>query len=437
MIVNPRCLKDLDCVSACPEDALQYKWGKTSLTTLWSGRWMLVGLGVFAVATLAVLLVPGAQTVWGGRLDLVPFGFAVALLGVIAYGRTGMPGRKYHFTMSEELLMAALFVATLAIYRQLYDTIPFLLTIGLGAVVAYTVVVFVRLFTRSNVRMIDHGLKRSGRLLPAGWLFATVMVGFLAFTVHSAMVQYHTQTGYAAFERSRAEAAAGNPDTAALTAEALDHLQWSDRWGLFRSQKLRETISTLHLDRGDWGAATSHLRQIVEADPANADARTELGQSLVRAGRYGEAESHLREVLRVQTPSASAQRHLEGVQARASYFLAEALAAQGRPAEARASLQEALRLDPEFAQAHYNLGGLFLDEGRLGEGEEHLREAIRIEPAMAAAHHNLGVALMLQKRLEEAIRSVERSLELAPEDAQARELLGHLRAQQAAGFESR
>jgi tetratricopeptide (TPR) repeat protein/ferredoxin len=436
-IVNPRCLKDLDCVSACPENALHYTWGAPTLTKLWGGRWILLGLGALTVATLAVLLVPGAQTAWGGRLDLVPFGLAVALLGLVAYGRTGMPHRKYHFSWSEELLMAVLFVTTLVVYRQLYDAIPFLLTVGLGGVASYSVIVLVRLFTRSNVRVIDYGLKRSGRLLRAGWIYAVAVFAFLAFTAHSAMVQYHTRAGYAAFERSRAAAAAGSQVATELAGGALDHLQWSARWGLFRSKKLQETLATLLIERGDFGRATVHLQQVVERDPVNAAARTELGRSLMQAGRYPEAEQHLREALRVRTSSASSQRHLQGVQARACYYLAEALTAQGRPAEAQEALREALRLEPDFAQAHYNLGGLLLEERQIVEGEQHFREAVRLQPAMAAAHYNLGVALMYQARLNEAILAVETSLGLAPTDSQARELLAHLRRQEAAGFESR
>ncbi|NTU65504.1 MAG: hypothetical protein HGB05_19415, partial [Chloroflexi bacterium] len=77
-------------------------------------------------------LVPGAQHWWSGRFDLVPLGIAVVLLGLVAYTRTGTPDRAYHFAIWEELLMGAVFLATLIVYRQLYDTIPFLLTIGLG-----------------------------------------------------------------------------------------------------------------------------------------------------------------------------------------------------------------------------------------------------------------------------------------------------------------
>ncbi len=428
-IVNPRCLKDLDCVSSCPENALHYGWTRPTFRRLYEGRWILLSLALFAVALLVALFWPGAQQWWAGRFDLVPFLMAAGLLGIVAYARSGMPERTYHFSALEELLMAVVFVATLAVYRQLYDAIPFLLTIGLGGAVAYAVAVFLRLFHRPNVEIIDRALKRNGRLRPAGRVFATLMVLFLAFSVHSGMVQYHKHLGYAGFERYRVATSLGDPQAAPLAEQAIGHLEWTERWGLFRSLRLEEKLATLYLGREEWGKAEEHLRRIVERAPLNAEALTDLGQCLVRRGEYAQAEAHLEKVLAVDATSRAGKEHLREVRANAMYYLAVAHTEQGRPAEAEAALRDALRLAPELPEAHYNLGALLLESGRSEEGEGHLREAIRLEPEMAAAHYNLGVALFYQARLDEAIASVERSLALDPSDPQAREFLAHLRRQ--------
>jgi hypothetical protein len=259
-IVNPRCLKDLDCVSACPEKALWYGWGSAPLTKFWSGRAILFSAALFLVTLAIAVLVPRAQTWWFGRFDLVPFGIAVALLGLVAYTRTGTPARAYHFAIWEELLMGAVFLATLVVYRRLYDAIPFLLTIGLGCAVAYATVLLLRLFTRPHVRALNAVLKTHGRLRKSGLAYVVVLFAFLAFSVHSAMVQWHTQAGYAAFERAHREAKAGPVGTAVSRERALAHLAWSDRWGLYRSERLLRSLAAIFVERGEWARAAEYLR---------------------------------------------------------------------------------------------------------------------------------------------------------------------------------
>jgi tetratricopeptide (TPR) repeat protein/ferredoxin len=440
MVVNPRCLKDLDCVSACPEKALHYRWGAPSLGRLWSRRAILIAALVAAAAILVAVRFPGAQSWWAGRFDLVPFVLATAVLGLVAYGRTGMPARHYHFTMGEELLMAAMFVATLFVYRQLYDAIPFLLTIGLGAVVAYTTVVLLRLVSRPDVRALEHALKVGGKLRPAGWVYATAMIVFLAFSVHSALVQYHTQIGYNAFAAWRATGApaaapAGEASAKvdaregapALRDRALAHLLWSDRFGLFRSERLRESLAALFLGREDYARAESYLREVVARNPSNPEANLELGRSLIHQDRLAEANEALEQVLRVQTSTAFRRKDLEGLHGKAQYFLASIAATRGDLPAAERSLRESVRLAPDLARAHYDLGTLLLADGRVDEAADRFADALRAEPSMAEAHYNLAIARFHQGRAGEAIAEAETALALAPRDAQTRALLDELK----------
>jgi polyferredoxin len=160
-IVNPRCLKDLDCVSACPENALHYSWGAPTLTKIYRSRWILGALALLTLVVILPLVWPGAQEFFLGRFSLVAFSFVAILLGIVGWAKSGMPAPRYDFAFWEELVMGGVFVATLVVYRQLYDRIPFLLTIGLGAVVGYLIVVLLRLFRRDNVRALTVHLKRN------------------------------------------------------------------------------------------------------------------------------------------------------------------------------------------------------------------------------------------------------------------------------------
>ena len=74
----------------------------------------------------------------------------------------------------------------------------------------------------------------------------------------------------------------------------------------------------------------------------------------------------------------------------------------GQPDEATTSYEEALRLQPAFAEAHNNLGVARREQGQLDQAEASFREALRLKPAYAAAHNNLGQVLSRQGRLQEA-----------------------------------
>ena len=66
--------------------------------------------------------------------------------------------------------------------------------------------------------------------------------------------------------------------------------------------------------------------------------------------------------------------------AKAYHNLGNVLRDTQRFEEARASYEQALRLDPGLADTHGNLGSLLKNQGRLDEASQHLQEAIRLQP---------------------------------------------------------
>ncbi|HXG11259.1 MAG TPA: tetratricopeptide repeat protein [Gemmataceae bacterium] len=97
-----------------------------------------------------------------------------------------------------------------------------------------------------------------------------------------------------------------------------------------------------------------------------------------------------------------------------------ALAQQGKPDEAVARFQEALRLRPDYAEAHYNIGIVRAEQGRTDEAIASYREALRLNPDYAPAHINLGAVLARQGKLDEAIACHRQALRLLPDSAEAR-----------------
>lgn len=99
--------------------------------------------------------------------------------------------------------------------------------------------------------------------------------------------------------------------------------------------------------------------------------------------------------------------------AQGSWLLASFAKALGEAAEARASLERALDLDPTFAPARVDLAVALDRAGEPGVEEQFLR-ALDDAPYYAPGFYNYGVFLLQYGRQEEAIRRFERAAAIAP-----------------------
>jgi tetratricopeptide (TPR) repeat protein len=104
--------------------------------------------------------------------------------------------------------------------------------------------------------------------------------------------------------------------------------------------------------------------------------------------------------------------------------LGVALAQTGKIEEAIARFEQALRINPDFADAHTNLGNALRLAGRIPEAIEHFEQVVRIEPDLAEAYNNLGAALAQTGKIEEAIDRFEQALRINPDFADAHFYLG-------------
>ncbi len=332
MVVSPRCLKDLDCVSVCPLGGLSYGFVK-------------------------------------------PAGLA-SLIG------KDRPRARHDFSWSEEVLAGLSFLATLLVFRGLYSVVPFLMTLGLGVIIAFLAVWTRRLFTRNVVRFNGATLRLASGLTMYGRAFLTVSALTGILFVHSGLIRYHEARGEAALRR----AATAYSDTS-RTAErtALRHLRTVGRWGLVTPANLEPKLAALYLSLGQFDDAAASLVRVTKT-------------------------TRSRFVL------ANAHASLAGIRALAGD-------ATGTIREFRA----ALRANPEMCDVHLDLADLLVAQGHLETAETHLRSALSLRPESVRALFNLAVLSGRRGRTREALellREVERIDPEAPGVRTARDLLG-------------
>jgi tetratricopeptide (TPR) repeat protein len=102
----------------------------------------------------------------------------------------------------------------------------------------------------------------------------------------------------------------------------------------------------------------------------------------------------------------------------------------GRPAEARAALERAVAVKPDYAEAHNTLGALLAQAGDFPSAIAHLKAALEAQPTYADAMNNLGYVLFQAGDAQQAHQLYERALQVQPEFPEALNNLGILFGQQ-------
>ncbi|MEO5923359.1 MAG: tetratricopeptide repeat protein [Bryobacteraceae bacterium] len=97
-------------------------------------------------------------------------------------------------------------------------------------------------------------------------------------------------------------------------------------------------------------------------------------------------------------------------------------------AEAVLALEQAVAIDPAFADAYNNLGVQHFLQRHLVESETALRRAIELDPAFATAHINLAYLALTKNDSATANQEAQRALALGDQDGEAQKVLEVLRA---------
>jgi tetratricopeptide (TPR) repeat protein len=98
---------------------------------------------------------------------------------------------------------------------------------------------------------------------------------------------------------------------------------------------------------------------------------------------------------------------------------------QGRFDDAVAAVQQALRIQPNYAEGHGNLGYIYFHQGRHDEAVASYRQAIALKPTSGAFHSDLGSVLAAQEKFEEAEAVCREAVRLAPTEPGSHNNLGN------------
>lgn len=252
-IVDPGCMKCLDCVSVCPENALYFGFGR-----------------------------PAAGT--APRVK----------------HRKSRPRMFSHY---EEFALASSFALSLMVWRgapeailpwagHLYGEVPLLFALGLSACTAFVLVFLWRTLRRPEVAFQKWVFRKDGKYTKAGRMFAVFASLWLVFVLHSAATQMlmwssrHTwlATDVISADVWRQDAArlGALPDQFRQKIEdADDRLAMADAIGLFPDWRIAYGHAWFALCAEDLDAATRHIDAAIASKPDWANLRYDRGRILL------------------------------------------------------------------------------------------------------------------------------------------------------------
>lgn len=158
--------------------------------------------------------------------------------------------------------------------------------------------------------------------------------------------------------------------------------------------------------RGDIGSAAQIYRQIVDHEPANADAWQLLGVIARQTGKHD---------LALQLLSTALQHNPRHAPALANHAIL--LRESGDLTAARRQAEAGLRADPACADVHSAMGGVCQAERDYETALRHFRRALQLQPGQAELYNNIAAAEQRLDHLPAAYAAITEALRLDPEAA--------------------
>jgi ferredoxin len=363
-VVDPGCMKCMDCISVCPNDALYLGFGKPT----------------------------------------------------VAIPKSNAIPKNYSLTWSEEILGAAVFLGTFLAARSVYGLVPFLMALGCASVTTFLTLKALRLLRARDVFFHRFKLKVSGRMQTAGWGFLVFSILWLGLTVHSGWVRYHEYAGDQAFQNlhipDELALAQPNPDPwltpvdRETVSEGRKHLQTALDFGLFINSEALPKLAWFEYLSGNAEKSIEMLGQAAARQKGQSKALSLYyrGSILNRLARYEQAKASLEEAL-AQREDLILARQEKG----------ESLWQLGQKEEAILVWTDALLRNGRLALVSNQLAGAERSLGRVDQATAHEKQADQFTPDDPLYHWMLGLRLKNLGMNELAEKHFQRTIQLDPQ----------------------
>ncbi len=222
-VVSPSCLKDLDCVSSCPRDAIKFGFGKPSLLNSFDN-----------------FVQPSVQWTW---------------------------------SWLEEIIAAIVCLVVLLITRNLYGEVPFLLALTFGVISAWASVITFQLFRVKNLRVVRVQLKSNQQYSRTSVFWVAGVACISVLLIHSAWIRWHEYRG----QTSWMNAMQGDHRQ---VDSAIDHLGVVIDRGLWRPPYADRMLADLYIRIGDQRRAIPHLIQLTNRWPNDQRRKNQLQKAI-------------------------------------------------------------------------------------------------------------------------------------------------------------
>jgi Flp pilus assembly protein TadD len=167
---------------------------------------------------------------------------------------------------------------------------------------------------------------------------------------------------------------------------------------------------------GEFSQAYSELARTVELQPANYQARIDLGKLLLAEGSTDRAQAQADAVMAAEPDNPDVHALLSGIAAR-----------QGHSDRALTEIQRALQLDPNRAAFHDDLAILQSgDPGNSARVEEELKKSIALDPKSVTPKLLLAAFYVKNSRWQEAEQACREAMTDEPKNLAARTTLAEV-----------
>lgn len=368
MVVDPGCMKCMDCVSVCPNDALYFGFG---------------GPAVAAKPKAAALRKP----------------------------------RIYDLSWKEEFAYTLIFIALVFGFRGMFGLVPLLMAMGLAGIGTFLVWKFVCMVRTPSVRIHSFQLKLKGKVRPVGLVLALLALLSLGAGLWGAVVNAALWRGTALdslitapidqvltreYVSSESDRAIARPAIAMLTL-AGPLARGGIGWDRSIDRSLR--LARLHSLLLDLPEAESELRQAIAAVPAPPAV---LESALIRVIRMrsNSADDFFKSLadLLNQYPKFASVR----------MFLAQRALSQGEEAQAVSLIRTALADRPEDELNRMFAIELLGASGKLDLAEELAAAGIALLPKSVPLRTKLGLVLIAKDELDRGLAELTAAADLDP-----------------------